>query len=143
MKEQNKKYLVFSRLNSLYALNLAQVAEVGDLRQISPIPFAPACYSGAINFHGDIVAVMDLSTFFGLSGFAKPGKIVVLHQDIASLAFIVDKIVRIVPEEEVTVGCQPESIFAAATLCFDGREAILINAGKLVSEAENCMKKNH
>ncbi|MHB8056533.1 MAG: chemotaxis protein CheW, partial [Desulfuromonadaceae bacterium] len=84
----DRKFLIFRMQDSLYALDLAQTAEVADLTQLWPIPLAPPCYSGAMNFHGDIIAVMDLSLFLGLSGGNRPEKMIVLHQSIASLALL-------------------------------------------------------
>jgi purine-binding chemotaxis protein CheW len=142
MTDHNRKFLIFSLLGSQYALDLAQVAEVGDRPQMSPIPMAPACYSGALNFHGDIVAVMNLGLFLGLTGCDQPGKIVVLHRDVASLAFLVDTIVGIVSEGEVYFSKPPDSGFAAATLKLSGGEAILFDLDALVHEAEIGMQRN-
>jgi purine-binding chemotaxis protein CheW len=142
MTDHNRKFLVLSLQGSHYALDLAQVAEVGDRPQMSPIPMAPACYSGALNFHGDIVAVMNLGLFLGLTGCDQPGKIVVLHRDVASLAFLVDTIVRIVSEGEVYFSKPPDSCFASAALRLSDGEAILFDLDALVHEAETCMQRN-
>lgn len=135
MTDHTRKLLIFSLQGSRYALDLAQVAEVGDPPQMSPIPLAPPCYSGALNFHGDIVAVMDLALFLGLSGTVNPGKIIILHQEVASLAFLVDTIIRIVSEEEV-------SSTAPTTLALHDGDAILLDLEALVHEAEIGMQKN-
>jgi purine-binding chemotaxis protein CheW len=142
MTDHNEKFLIFSLQGSLYALNLAQVAEVGDPPQMYPIPLAPPCYSGALNFHGDIVAVMDLAVFLGLTGPDKPGKIVVLHQELASLAFLVDTIVRIVSGKELSFSPPPDNGFAAATLGMIGGNAVQLDIAALVHGAEMCMQKS-
>jgi purine-binding chemotaxis protein CheW len=90
MTTHDRKYMIFSLQGVLYALDLKQVAEVGDPPQMWPIPLAPACYSGALNYHGEIVAAMNLALFLGLTGCRQPGKIIILHRDAASLAFLVD-----------------------------------------------------
>jgi len=140
--DRNRKFLIFSLPGSLYALDLAQVAEVGDPPQIWPIPLAPTSYSGAFNFHGDIVAVMDLAIFFGLAGPGKPGKIIVLHQEIASLALLVDAVVKIASEDEISIGPPTDDDFAVATLGLTGGEAILLDLEALVRGAETIMQKN-
>lgn len=140
MTDQKRKFLIFSLPGSLYALDLAQVAEVGDPPQMWPIPMAPRCYSGAINFHGDIVAVMNLAPFLGLAGPGKSGKIVVLRKELASLAFLVDAIVRIVPEDEVSFTPPPEHGFAAATLRLGDGKAIQLDLEALLHGAEACMQ---
>lgn len=135
MTSKNKKFLIFSLHSSRYALDLVQVAEVGDPPQMSPIPLAPACYSGVFNFHGDIVAVMNLALFLGLPESGKPGKIVVLHQEVASLAFLVDAVVRIISDDEVSFGASPDNRFAAAMLSLSDGDAMLLDLDALVHEA--------
>ena len=141
MADSNRKFLIFSLPGSRYALDLAQVAEVGDPPQMWPIPLAPRCYSGALNFHGDIVAVMDLALFLGLAGPEKPGKIVVLRQETASLAFLVDAVVRIVSAEEVSFNPPPDSGFAAATLGLLDGDAIQLDLDALVRGAVAVMQR--
>lgn len=143
MTSNNRKFLIFALQSSLYALDLAQVAEVGDPPQMSPIPLAPACYSGALNFHGDIVPVMNLSLFLGLTECIQPQKIIVLlHREFASLAFLVDTVVRIISEDEVSFGNPPDICFATATLGLPGGEAIQLDIGALALSAEIGMLKN-
>jgi len=144
MTSSNRKFLIFRLQDSLYALDLAQVAEVSDPPQMWPIPLAPLCYAGALNFHGDVIAVMNLATFLGLPGSSKPGKVIVLRQDIASLAFLVDTVVRIISEEEASVSLPPPSCdgFAAATLRLPDGEAIQLDVDSVVREAETCVQRN-
>lgn len=141
MTDRIRKFLIFSLQGSLYAVDLTTVAEVGDPPQMWPIPLAPPCYCGALNFHGDIVAVMDLALFLGLTGVDKPGKIVVLHQKVASLAFLVDTIVRIVSENEVSFSPALDDGFAAATLDLIDGEAIQLDLDALVHGAETGMQR--
>jgi len=142
MTDGNRKFLIFSLPGSRYALDLAQVAEVGDPPQIWPIPLAPPCYSGALNFHGEIVAVLDLAVFLGLAGSGKPEKIIVLHHESASLALLVDAVVRIVSEDEVSIAPSHDGVFTAATLGLIDGEAILIDLAALVLGAETAMQKS-
>lgn len=142
MTTRNRKFLIFSLQDSLYALDLAQVAEVGDPPPMSPIPLAPACYSGALNFHGDIVPVMNLSLFLGLAEDGHPGKIIVLHREITSLAFLVDTIVRIIAENEVSFGKPPEMCLATATLSMSDGYAIQLDIEALARLAESGMQGN-
>lgn len=142
MTSDNRKFLIFSLRDSLYALNLAQVAEVGDPSQMWPIPLAPSCYSGALNFHGDIVAVMNLAIFLGLPGSGTPGKIIVLYRDVASLAFLVDTVVRIVSEDEVSFSSPPDNDFAVATISSSAGKATQLDLEALIRKAEIRMQEN-
>jgi len=140
MNDRNRKFLIFSLQDSLYALNLAEVAEVADLPMMSPIPLAPEYYAGVFSFHGDIVAAMKLSLFLGLTECRQPGKIVVLRQEEASLAFLVDSIIRIVSEDEISFSAPPDSGFSASTLTFFACAAIQLDLKKLICKAESGMQ---
>jgi purine-binding chemotaxis protein CheW len=140
MTENKKKFIIFSLQGALYALDLAQVAEVGDPPPLSPIPLTPSCYSGAFNFHGDIVAVLNLPLFLGLTDQGCHGKIIMLQQEIASLAFLVDSVIKIVSEDEVSYSAAADSNFTDATLNLTDDEAILINLEALVRAAETSMQ---
>ena len=140
MTDSNRKFLVFTLQSSLYALDLAHVAEVSDPPQLCPIPRAPSCYSGALNYHGDIVAVMNLSAFLEIPGCNLPEKLIVLHHEVASLAFLVDSVVRIIAETEVSFGPTPENGFAAALLNFSDGKATLLDLEALVISAGICMQ---
>lgn len=142
MIDQNRKFLIFSLKDSLYALDLAHVAEVDDPKQMYPIPLAPDCYCGAIYFHGDIVAVMNLASFLGKHRANQPGKMVVIQQEIASLAFLVDTIVRIISEAEVSHSPASDSDFASATLKLTDGEAILLDLEALALSAAFGMQRN-
>lgn len=139
----NRNVLIFSLHGTLYALDLALISEVSDPPKLSPIPFAPACYSGAMNFHGDIVAVMDLALLLGQSGCSHPGKIIVLHGKVASLAFLVDSVVRIISEDEVSFGSPTTSQFSLAKLTLLDGEATQLNLEALVLEAENKVQRSY
>lgn len=143
MTTNDRKFLIFSLQGLLYALDLTQVAEVNDPPQMWAIPLAPPCFSGALNYNGDIVAVMNLALFLGLpeTGNGKLGKIVLLRQEVASLAFLVETVVRIVSEAEVSFGPAPDKSFAAATLVLTDGEAIQLDPDALVLEAELRMQK--
>ena len=138
----DSRFLIFRLQDSLYALDLAQTAEVADLTQLWPIPLAPPCYSGAMNFHGDIVAAMNLTLFLGLSGDNRPEKIIILHQSIASLALLVDSVVRIVSVDEVTSTPTTDSTFSAATLTLPEGNAFLLDLEVVVYKAELGMQKS-
>ncbi len=104
MTARNQKFLIFCLSGRRYAFDLAQVAEVEEPQTTWPIPGAPACYVGAMNFHGNIVAVMDLAAFMGLPPGQGQEKIVVLDAGIAALAFLVERVERIVPAGQVQFG---------------------------------------
>ena len=138
-----KKYLIFLLQGARYALDLAQVAEITDLEPLWPIPLAPAYYRGAMNFHGDIFAVIDLAQFMALPGHSQPEKIVVVHHRSVALAFLVGTILRISPEDEVQVRPPSGALLADSTLSLVDGEVTLLDLEALVYEAEIALQKNN
>lgn len=61
-ESDTSRYLLFTLMDSTYAIDLQQVAEVVEPPPLSPIPRAPAHLIGAMNSHGNIKAVVDLSS---------------------------------------------------------------------------------
>lgn len=141
MAAGERKFLIFYMQGKHYALDLAHVAEVADPPRMWPIPRAPACYNGAVNIHGAIVAVMDLAVFLGLSNRMQHEKIIILNRDVAALAFLVDRVIRIVPEQEVVICDDPPGrCNASSTMILPEGEATLLDVDAIVQAAENMMK---
>ena len=142
MDNQYGKFLIFTLQDSLYAFDLAQVAEVSDPPELWPIPLAPAYYSGVFSFHGDIVAAIRLSLFLGLDEISEPGKMIVLRQEAASLAFLVDSVFRIVSEEDVSFTPTPDNAYSARSLIFFDRKATQLDLERVVYRAGIDMQKS-
>jgi chemotaxis signal transduction protein len=88
-----------------------------------------------MNFHGSIVAVMDLAAFLGLPGVRRPEKVVVLDPGVASLAFLVERVERIVPQGQAGVGAAPNEAFAVSRLDLHDGAATLLAAAAIAAAA--------
>ena len=135
MSEASRKYLIFLIAGRRFALDLAQVAEVMEEAEIWPIPMAPRCYQGAMNFHGTIAAVMDLGMFLGLSGHQSLEKTIVLDTRIASLAFRVERVIRIVSIDQTDLHEGSDEPFATGHLSLPDGDALLLDAAAIVERA--------
>ncbi len=62
----DEKILVFSLDEPRYALYLTVVERVVRVVEITPLPKAPEIVLGVINFHGEIVTVIDMRRRFNL-----------------------------------------------------------------------------
>ncbi|MDA8413760.1 MAG: chemotaxis protein CheW [Desulfobacteraceae bacterium] len=136
MTEAGRKYLIFTLSGHRYAFDLDRVAEVVEQPAICPIPLAPPCYPGAMNFHGTIVAVMDLACFLGLPGMHGAEKVIVLDTRIAALAFSVENIIRITPAGQsgiFTAGGATD--FSLGQLDLAEGKAILLDAAAIAEHA--------
>jgi chemotaxis signal transduction protein len=139
MAANERKFLIFFMHEQCYAFDLVHVAEVMDPVMSWPIPFAPPCCSDAINFHGAIVAVMDLAVFLGFASCSKIEKIIVLDVNVASLGFLIERVVRIVPEQEIELHEAPDVRFASALLSLPEGDATLLDIFAIIKEAEILM----
>lgn len=131
-----RKYLSFTLSGRRYALDLAQVAEVVEQPATWPIPLAPRCYYGAINFHGAIVAVMDLAMFLGFPGGQGAGTTIVLDPRIAALAFSVEGSIRITPQGQAGLSGTPgDEAFALGQLDLPEGKVTLLDAAAIAEHA--------
>lgn len=136
MTEAARKYLIFTLSGRCYAIDLAQVAEVVEQPATWPIPLAPPSYIGAMNFHGTIVAAMDLALFLGLPGGHGSDKLIVLDTRIAALAFSVEDITRITPQGQTELsGNTGDEAFALGLLDLPEGKVILLDAAAIAEHA--------
>lgn len=135
MTQPERKYLIFSLSGRLFALDLSQVAEVSEPQPTWPVPLVPACYAGAMNFHGSIVAVMDLAQFMGLPAGRPREKLIVLQSGIAALAFRVERVVRIVAGQQAELREAPDEPFATALIELPEGRATLLDAEAIAARA--------
>ncbi|HEY3309574.1 MAG TPA: chemotaxis protein CheW [Desulfuromonadaceae bacterium] len=142
MDQPEKRYLIFTLAGERFALDLAYVAEVDEPLPAWPIPGAPEYYDGAINFHDNIVAVMNLSAFLGLPQSDRHEKLVVLTARVAALAFLVERVERIIPAEQVIKDehVQQKSRFGITNLTFNGGSALLLDAQGIVTAASELIQ---
>lgn len=135
MAEAPRKYLIFLLAGQRFAFDLAQVAEVIEPPETWPIPMVPRCYTGAINFHGTIVASMDLSMFMELPANLHTEKSIVIDTRIASLAFVVEQVLRIVSVDQTDLREGSDRPFAIGELNLSDGPAFLLDAAAIAEQA--------
>lgn len=139
-RTEDRKFLVFEVHGMRYALDLAQIAEVADPLPGWPVPLAPSCCTGAVQIHGAIVAVIDLAAFLGFEQCASPEKMIVLSKDLAAMAFLVARVIRIVSEQEVQAHDTAENDLACSRLTLPDGGILLLDVNKIILAAEDIMK---
>jgi purine-binding chemotaxis protein CheW len=84
--------VVFALGNEEYALETRHVREVVRLADCTPLPGAPPFLLGAFNLRGDILAVFDLRSFFGIAGQrpAEGARVLVLGGERAEFGLLAD-----------------------------------------------------
>jgi len=137
--DTKRKFLIFESHDHPYAFDLAHVAEVSEPLPSWPIPLAPACCRGAVHIRGSIVATMDLASFMGFPQCIQPEKLIVLHKEIAALAFLVGRVIKIVDEHELNLVESPEEGLTDYKLILPEGDIPLLNVYKVVKIAEDFM----
>ncbi|MEZ4514092.1 MAG: chemotaxis protein CheW [Chloroflexota bacterium] len=62
-----EQYVIFTLAGNKYAVPAANIREVGDINYITPVPNVPDWLLGITNLRGDILSLVHLNTFLGLS----------------------------------------------------------------------------
>jgi purine-binding chemotaxis protein CheW len=101
MSNGSDRLLLFTIGENRYALDLHDIAEVLTPPSMFPVPWAPPYIKGTMNFHGSLVAVVDLADFLQIGATAPDGTLLVLDRTIASLALWIDRVENIVPGDGV------------------------------------------
>jgi len=90
-----EQVLVFALGDELYGLEVKNIQEVVEAPVLHYIPRADEHFSGAINFHGSILPVLDLPAYLGFDSPARDPRIIVLVPELCSLALSATAIRRI------------------------------------------------
>lgn len=92
--KNKEEILVFSLDEPRYALYLSAVERVVHAVEITPLPKAPEIIMGVINFHGDIIPVIDMRKRFNLPPRElEPGdQFIIAHTAKRQLALITDSV---------------------------------------------------
>jgi purine-binding chemotaxis protein CheW len=84
--------VVFALGNEKYALETRFVREVVRLSDYTPLPGSPPFLLGVLNLRGEILAVMDLRSFFGIAEQAQTesSRVLVLGTERAEFGLLAD-----------------------------------------------------
>jgi purine-binding chemotaxis protein CheW len=119
---ESDRYLRFTLNSEMYALNIFNVTEILEHRQLTPVPMMPDFIRGVINLRGRVVPVIDLAIRFGrgVTTIARRTCIIIVRisspsvdapssdddestdagtQDIGILVDVVNKVVRLSADE--------------------------------------------
>ena len=101
MDKGSGRLLLFNIRGQRYALELLNVAEVLSPPVTFPVPWVPPYFKGAMNFHGSLVAIIDLAQVMGIGTMAADGNIVVLHKEVANLGLGIDSVEGTIPADDI------------------------------------------
>jgi purine-binding chemotaxis protein CheW len=131
-----ERFLLFRLAGEGFALPLQEVGEVMEPPRSFPIPRVPRHFTGLINFHGTLTALVDLALYLGRQSRREPDKVVVVAPKLAHLAFSVDGVSAVVPREAVTEELPTEEPLTAAILQTEQGSFRLLRLEALISALE-------
>ena len=130
MAIRKKNVIVFTTGEESYAIQLGWIREVFTLGHVTPVPLAPPCIAGVVNFRGSIVSVLDLRSISEetdkMAAFASQGESALLievnRNQVALRAGTIDEVSSLAPA--ATAGHLTDS---------RGREVELLMPEELIS----------
>lgn len=138
MNPDSGEVLEFTLENENYALDIDLVREIVEMMPITVIPRAPAHIRGVINLRGEIVNIVNLSTFLKLPErpVTRDQKIIVLMAEVAAgnnVGVIVDTVSSVTGISASQVNGMTERIVGNESKYIKG----IINSGQGSQEKEN------
>lgn len=109
----HQKYVIFSLADARYAVPLKNVIEIGHRPKTTALPHVPEWLLGVTNRRGDILSVVDLRTFLGITdmNINSPGRMLVVRatNDEMTTGLIVDQVNKILdlPADQVQTPTAP------------------------------------
>jgi purine-binding chemotaxis protein CheW len=125
------RILLCSLQSEQLGIDLLQVAEVLDPCPLHPIPRVPDYFSGVIQVHGLLTAVLDLRRYLGAENPAPGGQLLLVAPDIARLALWVDNADRIVVPAGIASGASAD-LFPRVARLSSGEDVRLLDVPLLV-----------
>lgn len=104
------KYLTFSLINEIYAIEILKIREIIQMTEITPVPRTPEFVKGVINLRGKVIAVIDLRKKLDLETVEYDSDTCIIITDLREkqIGVIVDRV------REVT-SFAPENVNATPT----------------------------
>lgn len=141
---QSERLLAFVVGGGVYAVPIADVAEVADLGRIAAVPTLPQRVGGVMNHHGDALPVLHRSALFDVAaeGLAEPQHVLVLGlspEDRGALGVPVDRIVGLVDGAGGSAR-GPDAVVERRPI--DGRVVSVLDARQLLRRAAEVIERS-
>jgi purine-binding chemotaxis protein CheW len=88
--------LLFKLAEEVYGLEIDSIQEIVEDPELFYAPWAQGVLVGAVNFHGQILAVVDLPRLLGFDDEQRDHRRIVLTQEFRSVVLTVSQVERIV-----------------------------------------------
>jgi len=137
------RLLAFELAGALYALPIADIAEVTEVGRLSAVPMLPVAVGGVVNHHGDALLVVNGAALFERAPGPKPPEhLLVLARDPDDpdrFGLPVDRILGLVDGPPVAArGASP----VAARRPVGGRLMHVLDARRLLEKAQATIERS-
>ncbi len=101
--EPERRFLLCAIGAEWYGFDLAQIAGVVSMEDITPVPGAPEHIVGVQNLQGRLLAVLDTAAYLGLADSSEGKHVVILRQGGSDLGCLVHRAedIVVISEQEV------------------------------------------
>ena len=142
--EPVSRWVTFQLENETYGIDVMQIREVLRSTEISPVPGAPSYVLGIINLRGNVVAIIDTRSRFGLPQreVDDASRILILEAGDYVVGFLVDSVSEVAELQNDQIETAPDTGSSEGARFISGlynrKEGllILVDANKLLSEDE-------
>ena len=143
--EPVSRWVTFRLESETYGIDVMQIREVLRSPEISPVPGAPSYVLGIINLRGNVVAIIDTRSRFGLPSnqtIDDASRILILEAGDYVVGFLVDSVSEVAELRNEKIESAPDTGSGEASRFITGlynrKEGLLIllDASRLLSDAE-------
>ncbi|ALS22398.1 chemotaxis protein CheW [Paenibacillus naphthalenovorans] len=105
-----EQLVAFKMDNEEYGIKIKEVQEINRMTEVTQIPRAPHYINGIVNLRGNIIPVLDLRKFFGLSkkGMTDATRIIIVDSAGVKTGIIVDSVSEVLRFEKALIESPPE-----------------------------------
>lgn len=138
--------LIFTLGEELYGLEINAIQEIIEDPSLYYVPRATGVLTGAVNFHGQILAVVDLPALLGFTDTRRDHRRVVLTPEFQSLVLTVSSVQRIVKLDLATLHPPPESSGHSAIRGVADLDEVMVNlldTDAVINQLSNQTTKEH
>ncbi|MDY6864679.1 MAG: chemotaxis protein CheW [Halobacteriota archaeon] len=95
--EEESQLVIFSLDDTIYGIDVKDVREITELREITAVPGSSYFVEGVTNLRGQVTKVIDLRKRFGMEEVErnKDGRIIIVEPDGMPVGIIVDNVMEV------------------------------------------------
>ena len=140
-----KQYVVFRLGKTQFGVEISQVLRIVRLTPITRVPNAPHFLEGMINYHGQVVPVLDLKKRLALSDgdeYSDKARILLVELETQPIGMLVDTVIGILrlPDESIKpppeMVAQVNGVYLTGVTHHEDRLIVLLDLSRLLTVEE-------